>query len=107
MRIKTREADGEYQTVWELSSQMSESLWAVGQVNISGQNIVIEAEKNTEHAGWVAVDEFLIIPGLDKCDTMPGDASPTPPPTPTPTSPPDGKHCIQLQISIDVYTRTA
>jgi len=89
LRIKTRETNGEYKTVWEMSSQLSESLWSIGQVNISGQNIVIEAEKNTIHAGYVAVDEFLIIPGLNKCDIMPGDASPSPPVTPTPTSPPD------------------
>ena len=72
---------------------MSENVWAVGQVNISGQNIVIEAEKDTEHAGYVAVDEFLILEHLDKCDTMPGDASPTPQTTTTttPSNPPPGK----------------
>lgn len=92
MRVKTRQTNGEYLTVWDLSStQVSQDLWAIAQVNITGQNIVIEAEKDTEHAGYAAVDEFLIIPHLDKCEIMPGIANPVPPTSTPPTSPPDGK----------------
>ena len=63
-------------------------------MNISGQNIVIEAEKIQEmNSGYVAVDEFLILPGLDRCDVMPPEANidnqgTT---TPSPTKPPNGK----------------
>ena len=93
MKIKTKEPNGEFQVIWDLSSVNSENVWAIGQVNISGQNIIIEAEKNEEvHSGYAAVDEFLIIPNLDKCDVLPPDANVNNPPTPspTPTKPPNG-----------------
>ena len=92
LRVRTKEDNGEFNTIWELSSEFSENVWAIGQVNISGQNIVIEAEKNTEHAGYAAVDEFLIIPGLDKCDVLPPIANVNnPTPSPSTTKPPNGK----------------
>ena len=81
-------------TVWELTSESTENKWTLGQVNISGQNIVIEAEKDTKHAGYAAVDEFLIIPNLDKCDTLPPNADVNKPTQP-PTSPPDGKSTLE------------
>ena len=98
LRIKTREKDDTYKTVWEMDAQLSDTTWEIGQVNISGQNIVVEAEKNTEHAGYAAVDEFLIIPGLDSCTTLPTNANVDNPTSAPPTQPPSGKNHFDLQI---------
>ena len=86
--MKTEESSGEYNTIWELRAQDAVDKWTVGQVNITGKNIVIEAIKNQVHSGFAAVDEFLILPDLDKCNTEPPQAYvPTPePPSTTSTS---------------------
>lgn len=75
-RLSIRTLDGEkYETVWEL--QFDEAVhtgkWEVGQVNISGRNIEIEAAAATTeapgaHTGYAAVDEFLLLTDVERCE---------------------------------------
>ena len=85
---------GQYDVVWLLDRGEAEGAWQLGQVtsylviynyiynhiyistylqvNITGRNIVLTAAREAGvSTGFVAVDDFLVFAGEDKCATQP------------------------------------
>ena len=82
---------GQYDVVWLLDRAEAEGAWQLGQVtsylvicnniyitiptypqvNITGRNIVLTAAREAGlDTGFVAVDDFLVFAGEDKCATQ-------------------------------------
>ena len=95
MKIETYEEGGRREIIWKMDTGTAGE-WELGQVNISGMNIIFTVEKAAGNNGFVALDELLLVDNIDKCDTQPKDAvvdktttsTTTPKPTTTTTKSP-------------------
>ena len=84
------EQSGEYETVWYLERDKAPGQWEIGQVNITGRDVIISAEKDPAvNGGFAAVDEFYFTRNIDLCETIPGYAD-VPTTTTTSSAPPSG-----------------
>ena len=73
------ETEKGWETLWNLKSSDSDGRWVLGQVNITGRSILIVAEKEDgESSGYAAVDDFIEVEDVGKCDVLPEAAAPTP-----------------------------
>ena len=75
-------------------------MWEIGQVNITGRDIVISAEKDPAvNGGFAGVDEFYFTKGLDNCETIPSNAD-VPSSTTTTPSPKSG---MWINVTVSQY----
>ena len=79
LRVKTRDADGNYVTVWQLTdfSIFADSDWMGGQAEVYNRHVRIEAVKKLGGTqGWVAIDRIFVVNNNegDKCETVPFEA---------------------------------
>ena len=73
------ETEKGWETLWNLKSSDSDGRWVLGQVNITGKSILIVAEKEDgESSGYAAVDDFIEVEDVGKCDVLPEAAAPSP-----------------------------
>ena len=91
---------GVYETVWYLERDKAPDLWEIGQVNITGRDVIISAEKDPAvNSGFAGVDEFYFTRNIDLCETIPSSAG-LPTTTTTTPAPHSGRWQVHIKDSI-------
>ena len=61
--------------MWQLDKENALSDWDIGQVNITGRDVIISVQKDPNvNGGFAAVDEFFFDRDVDTCKTKPAEA---------------------------------
>ena len=74
MKIETYEEGGRREIIWKMVTGTG-GLWEIGQVNVTGMNIIITVEKAAGSTGFVALDELFLVDNVEKCETLPPEAA--------------------------------
>lgn len=92
LQIKSSTGDGGERVVWDISdtSLFADDVWMVGQVEVEGDQVILEAVHGGGYIGYAALDQIHhnADPGI-ACETVPSEAEPSttpPPPTSTPAA---------------------
>ena len=79
--------------MWQLDRGNAPGKWDIGQVNITGRDVIISVEKDPNiNGGFVALDDFFFDRNLDFCKTLPIEAEVQ---TTTTTSSPSGAYSFK------------